>query len=227
MAKGPKPAELRLSKEERNELEALVRRHSTPQHLAKRGCMILGAADGKRNAQIAREQGANVDTVRKWRMRLPWVASRLPRRPLTERPLSRSPTFGTTLPDHGRTNLSDDRSGLRTTKRTSHQPVDGARNCRRSDGARDGAQDLCPTCCSRVQKKDLQPHLIRYWLTPPTDPQKDETIRAICMVYHQALALVKQGERTVSTDEQTGVQAAYAQAPRLAAGSWKRRAARV
>ncbi|HEU5377895.1 MAG TPA: helix-turn-helix domain-containing protein, partial [Ktedonobacteraceae bacterium] len=71
MAKGPKPAELRLSEEERNELEALVRRHSTPQHLAKRGRMILGAADGKRSAQIARDLGANVDTVRKWRMH--WI----------------------------------------------------------------------------------------------------------------------------------------------------------
>jgi putative transposase len=29
--------------------------------------MILGAADGKSNAQIAREVGASVDTVREWR----------------------------------------------------------------------------------------------------------------------------------------------------------------
>ncbi|HEU5382260.1 MAG TPA: hypothetical protein VFV38_43150, partial [Ktedonobacteraceae bacterium] len=38
---------------------------------AKRGRMILGAADGKRSAQIARDLGANVDTVRKWRMH--WI----------------------------------------------------------------------------------------------------------------------------------------------------------
>jgi putative transposase len=72
MQKGPKPAELQLSEEERNELEAMVRRHSTPQQLAKRGRMILGAGDGKRNAQIARELGVSVDTVRKWRMH--WLA---------------------------------------------------------------------------------------------------------------------------------------------------------
>lgn len=71
MPKGPKPAELQLNEEERNELEAMVRRHSTPQQLAKRGRMILGAADGKRNAQIARELGVSVDTVRKWRMH--WI----------------------------------------------------------------------------------------------------------------------------------------------------------
>lgn len=69
MRKGPKPAELQLSKEERKELEAMVRRHSTPQQLAKRGRMILGAAEGKRNAEIARELGVSVDTVRSWRGR--------------------------------------------------------------------------------------------------------------------------------------------------------------
>ena len=55
MQKGPKPAELTLSEEEHKRLEALVHRHTTPQQLAKRGRMILGAADGKRNAEIAGE----------------------------------------------------------------------------------------------------------------------------------------------------------------------------
>ena len=49
MQKGPQPAELQLSEHERNALEALVRRHGTPQQLAKRGRMILGAAEGERN----------------------------------------------------------------------------------------------------------------------------------------------------------------------------------
>ena len=72
MQKGPKPAELRLSEEEHKRLEALVHRHTTPQQLAKRGRMILGAADGKRNAEIARELGVSVDTVRSWRGR--WIS---------------------------------------------------------------------------------------------------------------------------------------------------------
>jgi transposase len=71
MQKGPKPAELTLSEPERKELEELVRRHSTPQQLAKRGRMILAAAQGKRNAEIARELAVSVDTVRSWRMR--WI----------------------------------------------------------------------------------------------------------------------------------------------------------
>lgn len=70
--RGPKPAELTLSKVERKELEALVRRHSTSQHLARRAQMMLAAAEGKRNGQITRELGASVDTVRSWRMR--WLS---------------------------------------------------------------------------------------------------------------------------------------------------------
>ncbi len=69
--RGPKPAELTLNAAERKELEALVRRHSTPQQVARRGRMILAAAEGKTNGQIARELGASVDTVRSWRMH--WI----------------------------------------------------------------------------------------------------------------------------------------------------------
>jgi putative transposase len=69
--RGPKPAELTLSEEERKALEALVRRHSTSQQLVRRAQMIIAASDGKRNGQIARELGASVDTVRSWRMR--WI----------------------------------------------------------------------------------------------------------------------------------------------------------
>lgn len=41
--RGPKPQTLSLGEKERNELEALVRRHSTPQQVAQRGRMILGS----------------------------------------------------------------------------------------------------------------------------------------------------------------------------------------
>jgi transposase len=57
--------------------------------------------------------------------------------------------------------------------------------------------------------------LIRYWLTPPVDPQREETIRMTCQVYHDAPALAKQGEHTVSTDELTGVQALERKHPGL------------
>lgn len=47
----------------------------------------------------------------------------------------------------------------------------------------------------------------RYWLRPPTDEQLDLKIGTICQLYQQAPTMAAQGERTVSTDELTGVQA--------------------
>ena len=58
-----------LSSEEHQGLETLVRRYSTPQQLARRGRIILSAAAGRNNSQIAREVGLDVDTVRFWRNR--------------------------------------------------------------------------------------------------------------------------------------------------------------
>jgi transposase len=69
--RGPKPIPLTLNEKEQNDLEALVHRHSTPQQVALRGRMILAAAEGKNNSQIARTLGVSVDTVRSWRMR--WI----------------------------------------------------------------------------------------------------------------------------------------------------------
>jgi transposase len=72
MQKGPKPAELQLNEEERKGLEILLHRHSTPQQLAKRGKIVLAAAEGRRNAEIARDLSVSIDMVRTWRGR--WVS---------------------------------------------------------------------------------------------------------------------------------------------------------
>ncbi len=58
-----------LSLEERQGLESLVRRYSTAQQVALRGRVILAAAAGLNNSQIARQVGLDVDTVRFWRNR--------------------------------------------------------------------------------------------------------------------------------------------------------------
>lgn len=70
--KGPKAARLSLSEKERGALEKLVRRHSTAQQVAVRGRIVLAAAEGKGNSEIAREVGLGVDRVREWRMR--WIS---------------------------------------------------------------------------------------------------------------------------------------------------------
>lgn len=69
MASGPKPAAVHLSDAERQELEKLVKRHSTEQQIALRARIVLAAAAGKGNAQIGRELQVTVDTARLWRQR--------------------------------------------------------------------------------------------------------------------------------------------------------------
>jgi transposase len=70
--RGPKPPVVELAPEVRQDLEALLRRHSLPQQLAVRARIILAAADGENNSQIARLLDLDVDTVRLWRSR--WLS---------------------------------------------------------------------------------------------------------------------------------------------------------
>ncbi len=67
--RGPKPPEVALAPEVRHELDQLVRRHSTPQQVAIRGQIILAAAAGLNNSQIARRERVDLATVRLWRGR--------------------------------------------------------------------------------------------------------------------------------------------------------------
>jgi transposase len=67
----PKPLPVTLTDAERQGLERLVRRHTVGQQIALRGRMVLAAAEGKNNSQIAKEEGVTLDTVRLWRQR--WV----------------------------------------------------------------------------------------------------------------------------------------------------------
>jgi hypothetical protein len=69
---GPKPPVVTLTDEERQGLEKLVRRHRTRQQIALRGRIVLAAAHGKNNTQIAREFHTATDTARLWRNR--WLA---------------------------------------------------------------------------------------------------------------------------------------------------------
>jgi putative transposase len=70
--RGPKPPAIELADIERQELERLVRRHTTSQQLALRVRIVLAAADGANNSQIARQFNVSLNVVRRWRDR--WLA---------------------------------------------------------------------------------------------------------------------------------------------------------
>ena len=67
--RGPQPPTIDLADAERQELEHLVRRHTTPQQLALRARIVLAAADGANTCQIARQLDVSLDRVRRWRER--------------------------------------------------------------------------------------------------------------------------------------------------------------
>jgi putative transposase len=72
---GPKLAAVEVTGEERAALERLARRPTTGQQLAERARIVLLAADGLNNCEVARVVGVDVDTVRKWRGRWRGVAA--------------------------------------------------------------------------------------------------------------------------------------------------------
>jgi putative transposase len=66
---GPKPKPIELSDKAQPDLEKLVARHTTGQQKAQRARIILKAAEGQNNAEIARELNQSIDMVRLWRRR--------------------------------------------------------------------------------------------------------------------------------------------------------------
>jgi hypothetical protein len=96
------------------------------------------------------------------------------------------------------------------------QPVEHDRARCRDQAARHRRRDLAAPRRAPPEKGDLRPHLIRYWLTPPAaDEQFDAKVADVCTLYHDAPALRERGERCVSTDELTGVQALERKHPGL------------
>ena len=84
--RGPRPPAVTLTAEERQELGAVVRRPSTPQHLALRARIILLAAAGANNSPIARHLALDAGAPRLWRSRwLGWGAVPLAELSVVER----------------------------------------------------------------------------------------------------------------------------------------------
>ncbi len=69
----PQASVLQISPLQREHLERMVRRSTTAQRLVKRGHIILEAATGTSNSQIAQHLEMGYETVRRWRDR--WHAA--------------------------------------------------------------------------------------------------------------------------------------------------------
>src|SRR6266508_3490747 len=67
----PKAQVVNLSDAERAGLEKLIKRHQVGQQMAVRARIILAAASGQKNTEIAQIYNVTLDTIRLWRNR--WV----------------------------------------------------------------------------------------------------------------------------------------------------------
>jgi transposase len=65
---------------------------------------------------------------------------------------------------------------------------------------------------------DLKPHRSRYWLNAEPDEDADTKMADLTALYAQAPALLEVGERVLSTDEMTGIQALERKHPTIPLG---------
>jgi putative transposase len=70
--RGPRPVPLELEEPLLRELEALVRRHSTPQQIVLRARIVLLAQQGFNHQEIARQLDISLHMARHWRRR--WLS---------------------------------------------------------------------------------------------------------------------------------------------------------
>ena len=189
--------------------QALRRRHLTARQVAVRAEIILAAAEGQSNAQIARSSRVTRDSVRLWRSR--WIATQPI--PLTELGLEERLTDA---PRAGRTPRIAAEQICRIVALACQAPESSGRPITHWSGreiadeiTRRGIVDrISPRHAARLLKdRDLRPHLVRSWLTPVHQPGFEDRLADINRLYAKAAGLAARRERVVSTDEMTGVQA--------------------
>jgi transposase len=207
---GPQPPEIKL-------------KYSNPYWLVIRAKMVLYAAAGFNNVDIAQRLDTDSDTIARWRTRWLAAAPRLSEaeaagmpekdlRALIESVLVDDPRPGT--PDTFQSEqliqmvaiaCSDPRDSAREISHwTPRELADEFEKCAI-------VERISPRHVGRVlDEMDLQPHRSRDWLNNERDLDPgalDAQASTICELYAAAPVLATQGTHTISLDEKTGIQA--------------------
>jgi transposase len=179
------------TKKRRRKLEQIVRASSSPQRLVLRARIVLLAAEGKTNAQIARELGCSVAVARTWRRRFA-VRGTLglfdkPRsgRPETYGPSARLAVIAvaTSLPPDGESQWSQAMIASHLRER--------------------GLAISAATVGRVLAEARVRPHKVRGWLNRADDPAFWIRAGAVCRLY----LAPPPGSVLISVDEKTGIQA--------------------
>jgi transposase len=180
---------LTITDEERAELQRRVRAHTTPQRAAKRARIVLLAAEGVPNRQIAPILGMNEHTVAQWRRR--FETERLAGLQDRKRP--------------GRPLVYDHDQRLRIVATVTQTPPDPASHWSHSQLAK--ALSDVGISASQIGRiladLDIKPHRVRSWITRPDDPGFWERAADICGLY----LVPPTNALVLSVDEKTGMPA--------------------
>ena len=179
---GPKPEAVALSESQREELEQLVRRHTTPQQIALRARIVLLAEQGYNHRQIGRELAITRDTARAWRRR--WQELTVREVPVMERlqdaPRSGKPAKFTIE------QLTQLYALACEDPRASERPISHWTESELADELvkRGVVDSISPRHVGRLlAEADIKPHQIRYWLTPVRDERFNEKASEVSNVY--------------------------------------------
>jgi transposase len=179
-------------------LEAIARRPSTPQALARRARIVLLAHQGWANARIAAELGCSAGTVRTWRCR--FACGGIPA--LSDRPRSGRPeVYG-----------PDVRLAIAATA-TSAPPEGTTAWTHASIAGELAGTGISASQAGRILAGlELAPHRVRGWLNRRDDEQFWAQAAAVCEIYLRP----PPGTVVICIDEKTGIQAKsrkYAERP--------------
>jgi transposase len=193
VSRGPQAPIVELSKEERESLQALIRRSTAAQRDVQRAKVALMANEGHTTSAIASMLRLSRPTVTLWRERLACFGIE----GLQE------------APRPGRPRRIADVQRLQLLALACEPAEDTGRATPTLDELCERAVDhgvvehISRSHLQRIlQAGDVRPHRVRQWLHSP-DPHFRQKVNAICQLYRQA----PKASVVLSIDEKTGIQA--------------------
>lgn len=219
---GPQPTQTKLTAQQREVLEHIARRQSSPQCLNQRVKIIIVCAEGINNERVAQRLNLDRSTVRLWRER--WFRAtqslltvedkgttnkelaRMIEQVLADAPRSGAP--GIFTPEQ----IVQSVALACEDPHNSERPISHWTSRELADELikRNVVDYISPRSVGRfLDEADLKPHLSRYWLNaePGNRDEFNADMKTVCDLYPQARQLYEEGKHMVSTDEKTGIQA--------------------
>lgn len=160
------PPPLQLTETEREQLQQLVNRHSTPQQIALRASIILLAGEGQNHREIARELNISRDMARLWRNR--WLELSGKNRTVVER-LADAPRPGGPMTFSLEQILQLFAIACEKPEAYGRPISDWTARELASQVIKQGiVERISPRHVGRLMDEaDLKPHQSQYWLNPP------------------------------------------------------------